>query len=749
MIVAAEGRLRLLLGAVAALVLAAGIFGVAPGSAAAAGSGYFVTFVARSCPSYSDIFANKARNNIQESLVDLGPDSPYNSDPGSLVDPSVEGRSPQDACTPLPNWKFTLGHNFQAGASIGPWGSLSAITDPFEGSIVTKVSTPLFDQYHQRIGHQGIAGATTVELTDDELKQASGGGLWAQGGVPDDPVLAQEFPGPKYGFGALRCAADALNGDNVETVYFPAGVTHVFCYALYVVPPPTSGTITIEKKVVGAPSGENPSFAFNGSISFDPNGFTLANGQSQDFFRAGGQDWAVTESPVDSYKLSSVVCTAQTASGGAGSSTSTVTGSTATIHLVANEHVTCVYTNTYVPPVGGLSIDKITRDGVGRFGYTVAPSGGGARHQETATTHHAGVPAVATPSLTDLSPGSYTITEHPPSSRLGRWKTVRVTCDGAKETPGKPVHVTVTSGQTTTCAFVNLFIPAGAISLAKVTDGSTGSVNFLIGGHAGLQVTQYHQRATTTRQGVPAGAHPDTAADSTAHLPLGLYVIAEQATFGENPRNWNVDSVKCNGQVVPFDRGVIIVTLTPAHPRLHCVYTDRFHSHPTPPPPPPPPPPTPPGPPPPNPPVPAYASADLSVTKQALSTVVVKGDAVTYRVTVHNNGPDAASHVVVADQPRGNVKIVYVHPSTGQCHVGKLIVCRLGNLNAGDTASIRVRLIPETNDKTFDNRVAVGSATGDPKRANNLSKATVKIIVPPKHPVACGSRLDPVAHAAC
>src|ERR1700742_331829 len=53
------------------------------------GSGYYVTFVARSCPEYTDIFANKARNDIQESLKDLGPDTPYiNSD--ALGDPAVE-----------------------------------------------------------------------------------------------------------------------------------------------------------------------------------------------------------------------------------------------------------------------------------------------------------------------------------------------------------------------------------------------------------------------------------------------------------------------------------------------------------------------------------------------------------------------------------------------------------------------------------------------------------------------------------
>ena len=124
-------------------------------------------------------------------------------------------------------------------------------------------------------------------------------------------------------------------------------MTHVFCYALYVVPPPTSGTITIQKRVVGAPAGENPAFHFSGPLSFDPNGFTLADGQSKDFFRAGGQDWAVTEDAVDNYRLSSVNCTAQTSSGSPGTSTWTVNGATTTIesgrqrarHLRLHQHL--------------------------------------------------------------------------------------------------------------------------------------------------------------------------------------------------------------------------------------------------------------------------------------------------------------------------------------------------------------------------------------------------------------------------
>ena len=66
---------------------------------------YLVTLVARQCPSYSDISANLARNNIMESLQDLGPDTAYSS--GQPIDPAIESAH-QDKCTPLRGFQFSL-----------------------------------------------------------------------------------------------------------------------------------------------------------------------------------------------------------------------------------------------------------------------------------------------------------------------------------------------------------------------------------------------------------------------------------------------------------------------------------------------------------------------------------------------------------------------------------------------------------------------------------------------------------------
>ena len=79
---------------------------------------YSVTLAAHVCPTYSDVFANRSRNNIMESLQDLGPDSPYTN--FVAVDPAVEdGMAPQTSCTPLPNWTFAFGTGIAANA-LGP-----------------------------------------------------------------------------------------------------------------------------------------------------------------------------------------------------------------------------------------------------------------------------------------------------------------------------------------------------------------------------------------------------------------------------------------------------------------------------------------------------------------------------------------------------------------------------------------------------------------------------------------------------
>ena len=714
-----------------AVALTCGVWlGVGTTPAAAQGTGYSVTFVARSCPAYTDIFANRARNDIQETLHDLGPDSPY-TEP-FRVNPETEGSGVQSVCKPLPDWEFTLGHGYQSSVVTGSWGSLSRVTGVFpRPSILTQDTTPLLDQDGQQIGTDTIAGGTTIELTPEEVAQASTPDqLWAQGGTPDDPVLNQRYPG-QYGFGALRCAIDALNGDNVEFIFFPDGVHHVFCYGLYVQPPPTSGTITIQKKVSGAPAGENPSFPFSGNISYDALGFQLRDRESQDFFRAGGSTWTVTEGDVANYRLDGINCTSA-----AGTSTFTVTGPTADIHLAAGDHATCVYHNAYVPPPGGLTIRKVTFGGVGTFSYTVTPSPNrGEVHEAEATTTRPGVPVDAVPQLLTLAPGDYVIAEQKPTSPDGRWDLRHVTCNGASRSTTNPFPVEIRSGESVVCTFVNSFVPRGSISIAKITEGSTGTASFKVAPAAGPPA-QYLQTATTMIPGVAADATPNRPADATDHLLLGTYHIVEQPPL-TSAGDWTLTSVVCNGVAIPFAQGTATIMLTGKVPDVHCVFTNAFSAtppvlpKPTPIPPQPPHPQTPGG---------AYDIADLIVTKVASAPVVTRGQVIDFRITVKNRGPNPAQRVVLDDQPRAAATVVEVHTTAGGCHhSGRLTVCQLGTLKHGASVVITVRTRVETHRVSFVNRAVVGTSTLEQTLANNVASAQVSVVGPPHPVVGCPS----------
>lgn len=722
-----------------AVALACGVWlGLGTTPAAAQGTGYSVTFAARQCPSYSDIFANRFRDNLMQTLQDVGPPSPYG--PNDLVNPSFEDQSPQTNCTPLTGWEFTMGALPDLAPLAGPWGSLTVVNHDFP-PVTTEPQTALLNENGLPVGNDQIAGATTFELTQPQLDVANQG-QWAlrlQGGTPTDPVLARKFfesmPGdPTYAFGALRCGNDNNYGDNVEGISFPGGIKHIFCYEYLVIPPPTSGTITITKKVSGAPAGDNPVFPFNGSISYDVNGFTLADRGSMVFYRAGSKTWTVTEGAAANYRLDGINCTSAD-----GTSTFTVDGSTADIHLAEGDHATCVYHNAYVPPPGGLTIRKVTLGGVGTFAYTVRPSPNrGEVHEAEATTTQPGVPVDAVPSLLSLAPGNYVIAEQRPRSSDGRWHLRHVSCNGANRSTTTPFAVEIRSGESVVCTFVNAFVPRGSISIAKITEGGVGTASFVVTPATGPP-TPHLQNATTTSPGVAVEAKPQTPADATGILRLGTYHIVEQPPLSSTG-DWALTTVVCNGVAIPFAQGTATIDLTRTVPHIHCVFTNAFSATP-----PVPPKPTPVPPVPPTPPAlgGAYDIADLVVTKVASAPVVTRGQVIGFRITVKNRGPSPAQRVVVDDQPRAAATLVAVHTTAGSCHQsGRLTVCSLGTLKRGGSVTITVRSRVETHGTSFVNRAVVGTSTLEQSLANNVDSAQVSVVGPPRPVVGCASSVN-------
>lgn len=154
--------------------------------------------------------------------------------------------------------------------------------------------------------------------------------------------------------------------------------------------------------------------------------------------------------------------------------------------------------------------------------------------------------------------------------------------------------MTIRSGAEVTCLFTNAFIPRGAISLAKITEGNTGTTSFQVTPVTG-KPAHYVQIAVSSRIGVPVDAVHVGPTDATDHLRLGAHRIIEQHPHDIPAGGWTLTKVVCNGVDVPFAQG-IVVTLTRSQPSARCVFTDTFTRTP-----PPEPPPEPPAPPPPEP----------------------------------------------------------------------------------------------------------------------------------------------------
>jgi hypothetical protein len=550
---------------------------------------YSVTMAARYCPTYSDVFANRARNNIMESLQDLGPDSPYTN--FVAVDPSVEdGMAPQTSCKPLPNWTFAFGNGIASNANGTNLSYVTGTSSVNNRQVTTQASTPLLDTNGNPTGQQ-IAGATTFTLTSAELTLASQGNLWVMGGTPSQPLNGL---GDQYGFAALRCAMDNLNGDNVEWIGFPSGMSHVFCYAFYVQPPPTAGTIVIKKSLTEAlPAAQT--FDFAGSLSYNPGGaFSVtvpANTTSAEetFIRGetgSNAPWTAAETIPDGFQLVGLTCVSQ--SGGStitysgNDPNSTVPGGNdqVNISLAAGDTVTCTFTNGLAPPPTGTGeINKEISTADGRpipdgvlpqaFNYTVtSPTD---TVSTVAVTVQPGEQNAGTGTIPGLTAGQWTITENLPAPAPGwQWAwvgTICITTGGVpQDATGPTVTVTVPSGGGASCTFTNQLQATGGLVVRFTTLGGTGTFGARLDSQYGEEL---NQSVTTTTAGAPA-----VATGESSNPLLGTWLVQPLAPDPTTGGHWVLASAPtCNASspVTPVGPDQLQVELgTAAAPVLTC-----------------------------------------------------------------------------------------------------------------------------------------------------------------------------------
>jgi uncharacterized repeat protein (TIGR01451 family) len=127
--------------------------------------------------------------------------------------------------------------------------------------------------------------------------------------------------------------------------------------------------------------------------------------------------------------------------------------------------------------------------------------------------------------------------------------------------------------------------------------------------------------------------------------------------------------------------------------------------------------------------------ADLSITKVDRPDPVSAGQSLFYDVTVTNNGPDAATNVVVTDVlPNGVTYVTSTIPCTATPPPPTERTCTIGTLAAGasSTFTIEVKVDPSLlvstgGSTSITNSAAVTATQLDPNTANNTATATTVV----------------------
>ena len=102
----------------------------------------------------------------------------------------------------------------------------------------------------------------------------------------------------------------------------------------------------------------------------------------------------------------------------------------------------------------------------------------------------------------------------------------------------------------------------------------------------------------------------------------------------------------------------------------------------------------------------------------------------TYTITVTNNGPDAATGVLLTDTlPAG---VTFVSASSGCTEVSGVVTCDIGALAKSAHAMVEI-VVTTTGAGTMTNTAAVAGNQGDPDEGNNTDteNTTVNAVTPP------------------
>jgi uncharacterized protein len=110
----------------------------------------------------------------------------------------------------------------------------------------------------------------------------------------------------------------------------------------------------------------------------------------------------------------------------------------------------------------------------------------------------------------------------------------------------------------------------------------------------------------------------------------------------------------------------------------------------------------------------SFGVADLRITQSISPPNPRGGQPLTITVTVTNFGPADATNVVLTDNTPPGMNLTSVTPSQGTCSGNPTVVCQLGTILNGGSATVSIVLTPPANGGAFSNTASVVSNQSDP-----------------------------------
>ncbi|HKC26186.1 MAG TPA: hypothetical protein VKF32_15690, partial [Thermoanaerobaculia bacterium] len=137
--------------------------------------------------------------------------------------------------------------------------------------------------------------------------------------------------------------------------------------------------------------------------------------------------------------------------------------------------------------------------------------------------------------------------------------------------------------------------------------------------------------------------------------------------------------------------------------------------------------------------------ADLALALEASPEPVPVGGRLTYALTARDNGPTAATDVVLADTLPAGVTLVSASASQGSCSGSAPVTCALGTIVQGAEAKVTIVVTPAAAG-VLTNRARVSGSEPDPDEANNsaLAVSTVSPATSADLAVFASASPDPV-----